>query len=338
MRNPRWHALLVSGALFLGIAGAGRAAHAEPTEAEKRAAAQGLFDAARALSTQEKYGEACPKLLESYRLDPAIGTKFYLAECYEHIGKLASAWTYYLEVVDDARRSGAKDREKFAGQRADALKPRLSQLRVKRSAGEAGTAGLAVERDGLPVGEGMWDTPIAVDLGAHVVRATAPGKKPLELHVELKQEGAELVVEIPPLDELPAPPPVDAPPPPPPEPPPKPVSPAQRNAGFAVGAVGVVGLGVGIGFGVMAISRKNASNAPGFCDANDVCTMAGQQLRIDGVHAATASTALIVVGGAALGTGIVLIATAPSPGPKRDLAPSAHLSLGPLGASLTTRF
>src|SRR5215475_12694681 len=97
----RWQTNLVIGALVLGTAGTGRA---EPSEAEKRAAAQALFEAARKLTAQDKFAEACPKLLESYKLDPAIGTKFYLADCYEHVGKLARAWTYYLEVVEEARR------------------------------------------------------------------------------------------------------------------------------------------------------------------------------------------------------------------------------------------
>src|SRR5262249_47247009 len=152
----------------------------------------------------DKFAEACPKLLESYRIDPAIGTKFYLAECYEHIGRLASAWTYYLEVVDEAHREGAKDREKFATQRADALKPRLPRLVIKPAGDLRGVPGLAVQRDGMAVGEGMWDTPVPVDLGPHTIRATAPNKKPLELQTNVKQEGGEVPVEIPMLADLPA--------------------------------------------------------------------------------------------------------------------------------------
>ena len=271
----RWQTALVAGALVLA---GGRSAHAQaqPVDPEKRAAAQALFDAGRKLTAQDKFAEACPKLLESYRLDPAIGTKFYLADCYEHVGRLASAWTYYLEVVEDAQKEGAKDREKFATTRADALKPRLPQLVVKRSAAARAVPGLVVERDGLRVGEGMYDTPVPVDLGQHTVRVSAPGKKAIELKVEAKQEGVEVVVEIPALA-------ADAPPPLDPNqtvtPPIEPRAdrarlPTRRIAGFAVGGAGVVSLGVGIGLGALAISKKSASNAPGVCNAADVCTRA----------------------------------------------------------------
>jgi hypothetical protein len=334
----RWQTALVAGALVLaGV----RSAHAQaqPVDPEKRAAAQALFDAGRKLTAQDKFAEACPKLLESYRLDPAIGTKFYLADCYEHVGRLASAWTYYLEVVDDAQKEGAKDREKFATTRADALKPRLPQLVVKRSAAARAVSGLVVERDGLRVGEGMYDTPVPVDLGQHVVRVSAPGKKSIELKVEAKQEGVEVVVEIPALA-------ADAPPPPDqtsplPVEPPKPLAPVsqtRRIAGFAVGGAGVVSLGIGIGLGALAISKKNASNQPGVCNASDVCSSAGQQLRMSGIQAANASTALFVIGGAALGTGIVLFVTAPSSRPKHDARRVPELSLGLGGATLRARF
>jgi hypothetical protein len=208
-----------------------------------------------------------------------------------------------------------------------------------------------VERDGLRVGEGMYDTPVPVDLGQHTVRVSAPGKKAIELQVEAKQEGVEVVVEIPALaTEAPAPPDRSQPPPPPVDPPkpPPPASPARRIAGFAVGGAGVVSLGVGIGLGALALSKKSASNQAGFCNASDVCTAAGQQLRLGGIQAANASTALFVIGGAALGTGIVLLATAPTNQPpsrsgtlRGSQTPpwfDPELSVGLGGATLRARF
>jgi hypothetical protein len=101
--------------------------------------------------------------------------------------------------------------------------------------------------------------------------------------------------------------------------------------------VGIAALAGGFGAGALAISKKNASNAPGNCNATtDVCTsLAGQQLRLDAIHAATASTTLVIVGGAALVTGIVLVATAPK---KPATDPSVGVSLGPLGGSIRIRF
>src|SRR6185436_9479039 len=75
------------------------------------ATAQALFDQGRALMSEKKYSEACPKLAESQRLDPGMGTLFHLADCYEGSGKVASAWAAYLEVASLAAASGQTERE-----------------------------------------------------------------------------------------------------------------------------------------------------------------------------------------------------------------------------------
>src|SRR5260221_10377355 len=85
------------------------------------AAAQALFDQARALTRQGRYAEACPKLLESNRLDPGIGTQFHLAECYEQNGQVATAWATFLDVASQARAASQFDREKAATKRATQL-------------------------------------------------------------------------------------------------------------------------------------------------------------------------------------------------------------------------
>ena len=323
----RRRAITVLTAVLLANA---RPAHAQttPTDPAKRAAAQALFDAGRQLATQGQYDKACPKLLESYSLDAAMGTKFYLAECYEHIGKLASAWTYYLDVAEEAHGSGAADREKFANDKAASLKPRLPQLTV--TLGRArGVAGLVVQRDGIVIGEGMLDTPIPVDLGSHTVTVKAPGKKPWETHVEAKKEGDALRVEIPVLESVEVDtgpksgndtPPVETPPP---------ESPKQRTAGFVLGGIGIASLAGGFAAGGIALSKRNASNATGFCTGN-TCTTQGLALRTDAIHAATASTALVVIGAAGLGVGALLLITAPSTGPKGagSAPPQPEVSLG----------
>src|SRR4051794_26464548 len=80
--------------------------------AQDQAAAEGLFNDAKKLVADGKFADACPKFEESQRLDPAPGTQFNLAECYEHIGRTASAWALFLGVAQLAKSAGMQDREK----------------------------------------------------------------------------------------------------------------------------------------------------------------------------------------------------------------------------------
>jgi hypothetical protein len=315
-------------------------ASAQPSPGPEKAAAQALFDEAQALGKDGKWEAACPKYAESLRLDPAMGTRFYLAQCLENTGKLASAWTYYLEVADGARAAGQKKREEAATERAEALKPRLPRLAIKVPEALRALAGLEIKRDGVVVGEAQWGTGIPVDPGKHALTASAPGKKPWSTEIELKQEGQSVDVEIPALASNAPPPPPPPPvvvqprlPPPPPPPPPPPGMAGRRVAGFVVGGAGVVGLGVAFGLGGAALGKKSASNEGGCNAATDVCNAAGQALRSQGLGLATGSTVAFVVGLAAVGTGVVLVATAPA---KKPAAPS--VAAGPGGGSLTWRW
>jgi hypothetical protein len=124
----------------------------------------------------------------------------------------------------------------------------------------------------------------------------------------------------------------------PPKPPPlevivAPPSPAPRIAGFAVGGAGVVGVVLGAVFGVQALGAKSAG---GHCDSSDTCDAMGLALRSQGLKAANASTASFVLGGLALGTGIVLLATAPRGEPLPAAVPS--VAIGPAAASLVWRW
>src|SRR5579859_4502823 len=96
---------LLRGALFAAaLLAVPRAARADD------AAAQALFSDARKLMTQGRYADACPKLEESQREAPAIGTLFNLADCYEHTDRLASAWAAFLKVAAETKMKGQTDR------------------------------------------------------------------------------------------------------------------------------------------------------------------------------------------------------------------------------------
>ena len=59
---------------------------------EDRAAAESLFSDARRLMQAGDYEQACPKLEASRRLEPGLGTTLNLGDCYEKLGRTASAW------------------------------------------------------------------------------------------------------------------------------------------------------------------------------------------------------------------------------------------------------
>jgi len=110
-----------------------RVARAQEVSSGSSAAAQALFDEAKRLIQQGDAAAACPKLEESERLEPGIGTKLNLANCYEKVGRTASAWILYLEVESDTKRNGQVERQTMAHNRAAALQPRLSHLTISVS-------------------------------------------------------------------------------------------------------------------------------------------------------------------------------------------------------------
>ena len=304
-------------ALIVAAATISPAARAEPSAAEQKAAAQSLFDEARRLTAEGGFAQACPKLEESVRLDPTAGSKFYLADCFEHLGKLASAWTYYLDAADSAKAVGSQEREKFARERAEAVKPRLTRFVVSVPAKARAIPGLEVRRDGVALREGQWETPIPVDPGRHVVAASAPGKVAWEAAIDADEPGKTITVAIPSLADTPPPKALAVakplPKPLPPSAPPQqgPV-PQQRIAGIVVGVASALALGVGAGFGGSAASKLAQSNDAGRCDAQNFCDDTGLALRRDAIGAATISTVGVLAGSALLAGGVVLVLTAPA--------------------------
>ena len=318
---------------------------ADPSAGDK-AAAQGLFDQAKKLLASGNAVEACPKLEESQRLDPGIGTQFNLADCYQQVGKTASAWSTFLEVAAAARASGQQDRERVARKRATALEGKLSTLKIAVP-GRDRVQGLEIRRDGVVVGRAQWDTAVPVDPGQHGISATAPGRKKWESGTSVRADGAAEVISLPAeleKAEEPAAAPAVAPEAAPvaepgaaaapaPSSAPAPGAPAstrprsrQRTVGIIVAGAGVVGVGVGAVFGGLSMAAKG--DADEHCTGK-LCDADGVALREDAIQRGTISTIAFAVGGAALIGGVVLVLTAPS-GPTK-----ASVGLGPSG--LTAR-
>ncbi|WP_438001775.1 hypothetical protein WMF26_20830 [Sorangium sp. So ce185] len=161
-------------------------------------AAEQLFREGRALLVEQRFAEACPKLEESQRLEPSLGTKLNLAFCHERLGQVATAWVGFQEALITARTAGDAAREAFAKARIDALAPRVPWLRVRASAGDAGADQVTILLDGAALDPVAWDKELPVDPGEHVVAAAHQGEVFWETTVALKEsERVDVAVPAP---------------------------------------------------------------------------------------------------------------------------------------------
>ncbi|MBX3231796.1 MAG: hypothetical protein KIT84_44305 [Labilithrix sp.] len=291
-------------------------ARAEPS-ADVKAAAEALFDDARELMRDGRFAEACPKLVESQRLDAGVGTLLYLADCYEREDRVASAWATWREASYAARAAAQGEREQLAKTRADALVPALPYLVVVV---RAKAPGLMIRRDGVAVAEPLWGTPIPVDPGEHVVDVSADGRVPFRRSVAIAK-GERLEVAVPELAPLVAP---AAPQPREParelERPPAPAGfGAPRTVAIGLAGAGVIAIAVGSFFGVRTISRFRDAEA--MCP-NDRCPDArGKDLADDARRDGVISTIAIAGGAAALAGAAALWLFAPRTKSAARLAP-----------------
>ena len=290
MRRLLWIA-----AVAIALTGGASEAYAQGADA---GAAEALFQSGKSLLEQKNYTLACPKLAESYRLDPGTGTLLALALCHEGEERLASAWGEFAEVAARSRREARPDREDLARQHMAALESRLPLLTISVAPGAEKIERLEIKRDGVTVGSGSWATAVPVDPGHHHVEASAPGYKPFSATVTLGTDAAREMVVVPVLEreaEVPAAPPTEAQ---------SKSGSGLRYGGLAVAGAGVVGIVLGTVFGFRAISLNNTSNSD--CNAQSVCGTAAYNSRRDARSAGDVSTVAFVAGGALLAGGGVL--------------------------------
>lgn len=299
----------------------GPLAHAAPS-ASDRATAQVLFEQGLALIEKGNAQEACPKLEESQRLDPGVGTLLYLADCYETLGRTASAWATFLDASYAAKDAGQKDREKIANDNAERLKPTLSKL-VLNVAGKD-TPGLTVTDDQRPVSNASFGVEVPVDPGDHVIAASAEHYAPWSLTVIIPKGAGATVVDVPALEKLVEAPVAAAPPPPPAlaltpatqSGPPRDDTGRDRGASQRLwgwialggGAAALVGSGL---FTLLAVTDNGRADAQCRQDNPGLCGESGVDLAESAGRKANVASAL---GGAGLAfglTGAVLLLTAP---------------------------
>jgi hypothetical protein len=265
------------------------------------ASAEELFRQGRAASEQNDFNTACAKFRESNRLDPAVGTVFNIADCEEKLGRLATSWTLFQEVVQ--RLPPADNRRAIAEQRASKLEPRVPKLSIRLA--HSDRSDITVRRDGVSLGTMSLDTALPVDPGDHVVIVEAPGTRASEFHAHIAEgESAVLDVKIgdaPPASEQPA---------------------TGRSSGtqssqsphhtaaYVVGGVGVAGLMTGAIAGVLVLNKKSTVHSD--C-VDKQCTQAGLGAADSGKTLGVISTVGLITGVVGLGAATYLFVSAPPP-------------------------
>jgi hypothetical protein len=307
-----------------------------PAAAQGTAAAEVLFNEARKAMDAKDYDTACKRFRESNRLDPAVGTMLNLATCEDRRGRVATAWELFRGAYEKLPPSDP--RHDYAKAQVDRLEPRLPHVTLTLAAGAPPDTKV---RDGETIYSGAaFGLPLPVDPGKHDLVIEAPGRETRTVAVEIR-EAATMTIEIVPGAE-------------------KAESPAgtetgsaaqgdaretsssaggdgggfgKKQWGFVAGGVGVVGIGVGITAGIMALGKKSTTDEQ-CSEALQRCSQEGHDAASAGRTLAAVSTVGWIVGAVGVGAGVYLILS--SGGEK---GPVTALQTTPLpgGAALTVK-
>jgi hypothetical protein len=340
------HACAVLSALLL----VSEAAAAEPlldvpvngTSPDARAAAEALFEEGVRLYEAGAFAAACHKLEASESLDAAVGTLLHLADCYERLGRTASAWARFREARSLAQTQGMAARERIAAERADALEARLTRLKIDV---KDPPPQLELSLSGTSIPRASWGSAIPVDPGWLLLEAVAPGYATMRHYVNVPaRPGQNVTFELPPVVPEAAPLPVRTE-----RPPSTPARwverPARRGddsgaatraVGVTLGAIGVAGLATG---GVLAVlaARRNHQSLEHCPEDPRRCTSRGLELRDQAGRYADYATLSAALGGVLVASGLIVYVVAPDAKGRERVSLLAAPDLGSRTVTLQAR-
>jgi hypothetical protein len=288
---------------FAWIAGAAVAfGVARDAAADQKRAAR-LFDEALALADANRWDAACPKFRESLEAEASVGAQLNVAKCSERASLLLQAEREYRALLELNRSTRDRDRrlevEARAKEALKSLERRIPRVVVKVKPASA-EARLLI--DGEPPVSTATNGAVRLDPGLHKVRAEASAFEAAEEVVTLK-EGEERVVELA-MGRVP----IDR------------VGPETRPADFSL--VGWVSAGAGLavaagGAAMVGVASMRANEIEDVCgkeakpprcggDAADAAR--ANELSEEGTALEIGGFSLLGIGGAALATGIVILA------------------------------
>ncbi len=295
---------------------------------------------------QGDYTAACAKFEQSLALESGLGTQFNLADCWEHIGRTASAQALFVGAAASAKAAGQTEREEVLRERATALEPRIAHLVIEVNDPDPK---LLVKRGALPLDSDAYGKAKAIDPGSYEIVAKAPGKKPWHKTIEVAAGANIVTVEVPRLEALEAEPPVEAKKPVETKPEsPKPAAPphldsARRGPSYAVLGLGGLGLGGLVVGTIMALKYSSAnSDAKDICPSSRGCTLqqiADHDQKVDDARGArTWAYVGFGVGAAGIAAAAALLFLPQSANTETGWVASPVVAQGGLGASLSRSF
>jgi len=314
-------AVLFSASLALFCSGAARADDLK--EAEK------LYGAAAKDMAAGNYERACPKFEAARDKAPEhVRTGMTLAQCYAEWGKAGSAYEQLQRVRILAAQQNKPDKVQAIDEQLVQVRKKAPKLEIQVPAQIKELPGLSIVRNGKVVTASQWDASVPVDPGTYRVEATAAGKDHWETSVDVREPGKTVTVMVSPNSwnvsaqssgngsGNDAPPSATS-------------SSNMRVLGFVGLGLGAAGLAAGGILGGLAISKNKDGAA--YCNAQNACTRAGYDLRLDAYNLGNGSTAAIIAGGVLLGAGVVLVALSPSKKPASDEKQALHVEtwIGP---------
>lgn len=271
---------------------------------------------------EKRYPAACAKFEESQNLDPGLGTQLNLADCYEKIGRTASAWALFLEVEAKAKAVHQTPREQYARQRATQLASKLAKLTLEVRWPNHDES-REIQRDRVVVRHPQWGVSIPVDPGLHSIQVVVQGQVLWSQEIKLNEAEHKTIVvpdikqDTKKMKEV------------------KPVFAAlepnaksssdqvmpRSNASYwwttaILGGVGLVSLGVGTAFGAISLGKNSDSKQ--FCQSN-LCAPTGVDLRRQSIQAGRVSTIALSAGGAFAITSLMMWIFGPSS--KKETSP-----------------
>ncbi|WP_437523958.1 preprotein translocase subunit TatA [Sorangium sp. So ce726] len=323
-------------ALCAALCAMSRSVYAQPND--PKAQAQELFEQGRAAVEARGCVHAIPLFRRSQATYPSRGTLFNLAQCEADLGRVASAWQHFKELLTQL--TPGDPRLPITEQRIRELEPRVPKLVIELAEGAPAPTELLLDQAPLP--QAGIGSELPLDPGNHTVVARWPGGRQTDAPVTLA-EGARNVVRVAPPPAAAAPPRVPVPVPDAPRSPAispgspstPPPSGVRRTLGFVIGGVGAAAVGGSLITGGLALGAKGDLEKE--CPDPSRCSDDGMSLSSRGQTLTTTSTVLGAVGLVGIGAGLVLLLTAPEERSSVALAP-ALLPGGGGGALLRSRF